>query len=45
VEDLFTKETFKLSVSGGKGGFTFPLERWDCRAFVSDLPPPAPKPK
>jgi hypothetical protein len=41
VEDLFNatnKQT--VVISGGGGTFSFPLERWDCRAFRSDLPSP-----
>jgi hypothetical protein len=41
VEDLFNGSNRQtVIISGGLGSFSFPLERWDCRAFWSNLPSP-----
>ncbi len=38
VEDLFdASNTYPLTISGGKGSFAFPLDKWDCRAFKTTL--------
>jgi hypothetical protein len=41
VEDLLdASDKRRVVVSGGRGSFSFRLDRWECRAFRSDLPSP-----
>ena len=41
VKDLFNPGTeWVIEISGGSGGFSFDLDRWDCRAFISNLMAP-----
>jgi hypothetical protein len=39
--DCFDDNTFyDMSITDGKGAFSFPMERWDCRAFWTTVPTP-----
>jgi hypothetical protein len=41
VTDIFdASKTFKLDIAQGKGSFDVTVDRWDCRAFVSDIVTP-----
>ncbi|MBD3343501.1 MAG: hypothetical protein GF401_00390 [Chitinivibrionales bacterium] len=39
ASDVQSNDIFDFTVSGGNGSFEFSLERWETRAFVTNLPP------
>lgn len=43
ARDVRSDETIGFSVRDGRGSFAFPLERWQTRAFITDLPGGGPR--